>query len=238
MNISAFCSKFDKSFPPEEREKTTRIFEYRFLRRFFDPCRSINGMSSIKKLRLLNLAYSFLEIDECYVEIGTFSGKSLISAMIKNNLRKTYACDNFSEFSDLSSESTLKSNLEQYNLKDKVVFFNSDFRRILNHQNIKMPIGLYFYDAAHDYESHYSAVKLVENVLANEALIIVDDWRFDRDSQSYAKSGTLKAIEESKHVYNLLYELPARHNGDHAMWWNGIAVYAFYKDNNIQFICS
>lgn len=227
MNISAFCSKFDKSFPAKKREKPTRIFEYRFLRRFFDPCKSINGMSSIKKLKLLNLAYSFLETDECYVEIGTFFGKSLISAMIKNRLRKTYACDNFSEFNDFSSESTFASNLEKYNLQDKVVFFNLDFRRVLNHQNIKMPIGLYFYDGAHDYESHYLAVKLAEHLLANEALIIIDDWRFGSDSQSYAKSGTLKAIEESKHVYNLLYELPARHNGDHAMWWNGVGVLSF-----------
>jgi len=189
------------------------------------------GMSSIKKLKLLNLAYSFVGTDECYVEIGTFAGKSLISAMSNNKLRKTYACDNFSEFEKIASEQILMSNLSKYNLKNKITFFNSDFKKILNHQNIEIPIGLYFYDGPHDYENQYLAIKMVESLLAEEALIIIDDWRFSIDSQSYAKDGTLKAIEESTHCYELLYELPARYNGDNAMWWNGIAVYSFSRNH-------
>jgi len=181
------------------------------------------------KLKLLNLAYSCLDANECYVEIGTFVGKSIISAMINNKLRKTFACDNFSQFQDMSSEAILMSNLEKYNLRDKIIFFDTDFRKILTNEIINIPIGLYFYDGTHDFESQYWAIKLVENLLAQEALVIVDDWRYAPDSNSYAKEATIKAIEESIFQYDLLYELPARYNGDHGMWWNGIGVFAFYR---------
>ncbi|MFH1251718.1 MAG: class I SAM-dependent methyltransferase [bacterium] len=114
------------------------------------------------------------------------------------------------------------------------IFFNSDFRKILNNRFIKHPIGLYFYDGAHDFDSQYQAIKLAEHLLADNALVLVDDWRFADDSHSYAKAGTLKAVEESTESYELLYELPARRNGDHAMWWNGVGVLAFSRRS--QFI--
>ena len=104
--------------------------------------------------------------------------------------------------------------------------FDSDFRNIMSPKHILHPIGLYFYDGAHDFESQYQAIKLGEPLFSNEALVIVDDWRFAPDSQSYAKEGTLRAVAESNRAWTLLYELPARFNGDQAMWWNGVAVFA------------
>ncbi len=69
----------------------------------------------------------------------------------------------------------------------------------------------------------------MENFLADEAIVCVDDWRFAADSQSYAKAGTEKAIAESKNQWKLLYDLPARYNGDRALWWNGVAVFSFQR---------
>jgi predicted O-methyltransferase YrrM len=186
-------------------------------------------MSSIKKLRLLHLAYGCLDESECYMEIGTYAGKSLISAMLNNPIHKTYACDNFSQFKDTSSEAILLANIEAYGFKNDVSFFNNDFRTILNKRFINYPIGLYFYDGGHDFDSQYQAIKLAEHLLSDHALVLVDDWRFADDSESYAKAGTLKAIEESTESYELLYELPARFNGDHATWWNGVGVLAFSR---------
>lgn len=229
MNIMKFKKQFDKQFPYDKIGKVTLAYEYTFIRKMFDPSPSIIGMSSIKKLRLLHLAYSFLEPNESYLEIGTYTGKSLISTIANNKRRTTYACDNFSEFNDTSSENILLKNLEIYGVKNDVIFFNSDFRQILNDRFIKHPIGLYLYDGAHDFESQYQAIKLAEHLLSDNALVLVDDLRFADDSHSYAKAGTLKAIEESKETYELLYELPARNNYDHAMWWNGIGVLAFSR---------
>lgn len=59
--------------------------------------------------------------------------------------------------------------------------------------------------------------------------MLVDDWRFAEDSGSYAKEATLNAIRDSSAELTLLYELPARFNGDRAMWWNGVGVLAFRR---------
>ena len=70
-------------------------------------------------------------------------------------------------------------------------------------------------------------VALARCVLADEALVLVDDWRYAADSDSRAKTGTLRAMPDSKNHRTLLLTLPARHNGDYAMWWNGVGVLSF-----------
>lgn len=226
MNVDAFMSTFEHFFPINELSNATVLFEDRFMRSFFDPCFSVNGMSSIKKQMLLGLAAQGVSPDECYLEIGTYTGKSLISAMLSGSACTYYACDNFSLFKETNSLSTLVENLKRYKLEDRVTLFNDDFRQILRCELIKEPVGVYFYDGAHDFDSQYDAIRLAEPLLSPAALVIVDDWRFADDSHSHAKEATEQAISESRRNWRLLYDLKARYNGDHAMWWNGVAVYA------------
>lgn len=229
MKVEQFKKKFEHVFTRSKMERPQKLYKFNLVRKLFDPCPTVKGMASIKKLQLLNIAYSFIQNDECYLEVGTYNGKSLIAAMLKNTLHETYACDNFSQFNDTSSQEILFDNLARYGLKDKVTFFNDDFKKILDGRFIKKPIGLYLYDGAHNLESQYQGIKIAEPLLSNSALIIVDDWRYADDSHSFAKEGTMKAIAESRHRYELLYELPARFNGDQAMWWNGVGVIAFQR---------
>lgn len=225
MNCDMFTQTFEHFFPKEDLNKVTQMFEDRFTRSFFDPCFSINGMSSIKKQMLLRIAARSLPENECYLEIGTYTGKSLVSAMQDAPDRKFYACDNFSLFTDTNSFEILMENLKRYGLRDRVVFFNEDFKGIFSKGRINEPVGVYFYDGKHNFESQYNAIKLVEPILASSALVIIDDWRFAADSNSKAEEATYQAISESKRTWRLLYDLPARYNGDHGMWWNGVAVF-------------
>lgn len=195
-----------------------------------DLCPSVYGMASIRKLQLLNLCYASLEGSEAYLEIGTYHGKSAIFAMLGNPLQPTYICDNFSEFQDEQTEDTLYANLDKFNLFDKIRFYGADFRNICYKQFLSEPIGLYFYDGAHDFESQYDAIKLVEPFLAPESIVIIDDWNWKLDPDSPVKPGTMKAISESSNNWELLYDLPARYNGDMEMWWNGVAVFGFRKN--------
>ncbi|MFH1251717.1 MAG: hypothetical protein V1715_11565 [bacterium] len=123
MNIKAFQKQFDKLYPPDKIGKVTWTYQITVIRKILDTSPSITGMASTKKLRLLHLAYSFLEPNESYLEIGTYTGKSLISAVVLNEPRPTYACDNFSEFNDNSSENILLANLEKYGVQKDVNFF-------------------------------------------------------------------------------------------------------------------
>jgi len=125
-------------------------------------------------------------------------------------------------------ETTL-GHLRAHGVAGRVVFYDADFTTIYTPEKLPDPVGLYFYDGAHDEESQYQAIRLAEPYLADTALVLVDDWRFENDSQSYARAGTMRAVDESKHRWQLLYELPARFNGDKAMWWNGVAVLSFQR---------
>ena len=196
--------------------------------RKLDPCFDVEGMLSLKKQQLLNLAFRFLDEGEAYFEVGTYRGKSLISAMLENSMRPVFACDNFSQFEDNTLD-VLKANLAKYEFSDRVTFYNCDFLAAFTPERLPIPVGFYFYDGAHDFDSQYEAIKRIEPFLANEALVLVDDWRLAEDSDSHAKAATLKAAAESTASWELLHELPARFNGDRAMWWNGVGVLSFRR---------
>jgi predicted O-methyltransferase YrrM len=229
MDVATFTARFERSFPGNRASRPAPLYANRLLRGFFDPCPRVTGMTSIRKQRLLQLACACLGEHECYLEIGTYQGKSLISALLGNPRGVAVACDNFSEFTKTNSLAALERNLRQYGVRERVTFYDADFRTILDPTRIPLPVGLYFYDGAHDEESQYIAVRQAEPLLADEALVLVDDWRYAEDSQSYAKNGTERAIAESANAWRLLYELPARFNGDRALWWNGVGVLSFRR---------
>lgn len=228
MNVEAFRKAFWGAFEGVKRNEPNYAYWDPIVVAEVDLCPEVDGMLSIKKQQLLNLAFTFLDEGESYLEVGTYQGKSLLSAMINNPARPVYACDNFSEF-DVNSLGITRTNLENYGLAEKVTFYDCDFLEIFSKDRLPEPIGLYFYDGAHDEASQFAAMVKVEPFLADEALVLVDDWRFAPDSQSYAKVGTMRAVKQSRAKWKLMYELPARFNGDRAMWWNGVGVLSFTR---------
>lgn len=225
MNIELFRKKIWTTFKGTARNKPDTDPLYPMC---VDNCPNIEGMTSPRKQCLLNIAYGLLAEDEAYLEVGTYHGKSLISAMLNNPSRATYACDNFSEF-DVNCFNITKDNLLLYGFQNRVTFFDMDFHNIYTASRLPCKLGVYFYDGAHDYQSQFDAIQLVEPFLADEALVIVDDWRFALDSGSYARAATLDAIEKSPHKWKIIYELNARFNGDKELWWNGVGVLSFKR---------
>ena len=226
MNTGHFCALFDRFFPAGERSLPTPAFEQAFVRSFFDPCFLVPGFTSVKIQHLLRLAFSCLPSSECYLEIGSLQGKTLISAVLNNPERKTYACDNFSEFTtdrDISAAG-LRNNLRIFGLDKQVTFYDADFRTIMDRTHIPEPVGLYLYDAEHTEELQYQGIKLAEPLLADEALVAVDDWNWPP-----AVEGTNKALRESSNDWALLYELTNPGESNHAMWWNGFALFRFRR---------
>lgn len=234
MNLDRFRLHFDYHFPESERDQPSPVLEQAFTRSYFDPCFGVQGYTSVKVQHLLNTAYLCLDDDECYLEIGSFQGKTLISAMLNNAPRTTYACDNFSEFTTDAARSfeVFQANLRHFGLAERVTFFNEDFRGVLDPKRLEKPVGVYLYDGGHTEAEHRDAITLAEPVLADRALVIIDDWNFDG-----ARRGAESALAASRHRWERLYLLPARGPeerpagaiGDHGMWWNGVAVYGFER---------
>jgi len=228
VDIAAFRKAFWDHFKGKERNEPCYAYWDPLVALEVDPCPDVEGMTSIKVQQLLNLAFRFVDEGQCYLEVGTYKGKSLISALINNPPVPVFACDNFSQFEGNELEATL-TNLRRYGLQDKVTFYECDFLEVYSPEKLPIPVGLYFYDGAHEEEPQYLAVKKVEPILADEALVIIDDWCTAADSPFRAKAGTLRAVRESSHQWRLMYELPARFNMDRAMWWNGLGVLSFRR---------
>jgi len=219
MDTSAFFVALGTVFSVQE---LTRPTDFRF-----DPIPAIQGKTAPKIQRLLQLAVRCLPPEECYFEVGTFQGKTLISAALFNEDKHLVACDDFSEFQEDPDKALriLRQNIRAHcPPHQRIDFHRADFRRLLREGRLPKPIGCYFNDGAHDYTSQYEGLTEVEEHLADEALVLVDDWRFAPDSRSQARQATLDAISGSSRSWELVYELPARFNGDRAMWWNGLGL--------------
>lgn len=227
MNVDRFLSEFEQAFPASVRLRATWRYQWEIVRRRLDPCVDVDGFTALKNQRLLNLAAGHLPPGEAYLEVGVFKGKTLISALLGNEHVIAYACDNFSQFGQ-DSEQALRDNLDRYALTDRVTLLSQDFRSALTPAHVRHPVGVYFNDGAHDFQSQFDGIRLAEPLLASEALVIVDDWTAS-DASFCGRAATLEAIRESPHEWVLLQELPARMNGDRAMWWNGVGILSFRR---------
>jgi protein O-GlcNAc transferase len=157
--------------------------------------------------------------EESYVEVGTFRGTSLISALRENDGLDAVAIDDFS-FRDGSREQ-LDANLERFGLGGRPTVLEGDFEEVLRGDALAgRRVGVYYYDAGHTYEQQLAGLRLIEPHLADEALLIVDDsdWeRVDRADRDYLASQPRA---------RLLFDIPGDEKG-FPHWWKGVHVIAW-----------
>ncbi len=194
-------------------------------RRFRKLMDDVPGMASENKLALLNFAASLLPPDEAYLEVGSFKGLSIIAAMLDNERGSFYAIESFREFG-VDPESTrreLEDNLHRWGVRDRLHLLVGDsFRLLHGNRTLRSRIGVYFYDGNHGRLPHHLAFGIVEPLLADQALVVIDDasWPVVRStSQAYARSHPR---------YELLFDLPSEREFD-PKWWNGLLVYGYRR---------
>lgn len=136
---------------------------------------NVTGFSAPKLMYLINIAVSCMTPDEIYFEIGTYKGKTLLSALT-GNPNRAVAVDNFSQFSDDPDMSyyNLIETLEDHGVDDRVSFINDTYRNI-KHTDMTGPVGVFFYDGNHDSDITFDALELGCQFLSDDALIILDD---------------------------------------------------------------
>ncbi|GGB33559.1 hypothetical protein GCM10011492_25240 [Flexivirga endophytica] len=146
--------------------------------RWHDIAEHVSGFTSPNELAVLNLAAAVLPADEAYLEVGTFKGRSLVAAVQDNADKTFYAMENFVEFGMAGQEAhaELKDNLKRFAGETDVHLLEGDaFTLMAKPGLIDRPVGVYFYDGEHTLLSHYLALAVVEPLLADEALVLVDD---------------------------------------------------------------
>ena len=194
---------------------------------------TMDGMSGKKTRHFYNNICSMS--DARYLEIGTWKGSSICSAMCNNKMSCT-AIDNWSEFGGPKEE--FLKNFDEFKGDNNAVFIEKDCWTIdvstLNKFNI------YMYDGNHSETSHFQALNHYLPCLDNEFIYIIDDWNWNA-----VRNGTLKSIKDNK--CEILYHKEIFTNnkthppggpgiGDRSRkygdWHNGISIFVLKKSIN------
>lgn len=186
---------------------------------------AMEGMSGSKTRHFYN---NLLDTDDArYLEIGTWKGSSVCSAMC-NNKAKVICIDNWSEFGGPKSEFLV--NFEKFKGNNDATFIESDCYKV---DVSKLPkFNIYMYDGNHTNESHYKALLHYYDCLDDVFIFIVDDWNWID-----VREGTFNSIQ--KLGLKILYEKEIRTTNDnshaiyvnprHNYWHNGIYVAVLKK---------
>lgn len=198
--------------------------------RSITECQS--GMATENTGFLLNYAVSLLEPGECYLEVGTWKGRTLSYAMAGNEGKEFYAIDNFSQFTkrpkwylpfaEPEPRRSLNRVLRHASRTHRVSFFEADFRSIF--PTFNKIVGVYFYDGGHEFADQYDGLELALTHLAPNSLIVVDDTNPYQEgvNGSEARAANERWLREHPE-WTLLFDLlsPRRDVG----WHNGIQVF-------------
>ena len=141
--------------------------------RFARILERIEGLACANNLALLNLAASLVEPGECYLEIGSFKGASLVSAMLGNEDREFAALDSFALAG--GSRPQLEATLRSFGLEPPEILEGDVFELIHGGALEGRRVGACYWDLLHQYEPQLAGLRALEPHLAPGALVIVDD---------------------------------------------------------------
>jgi hypothetical protein len=191
---------------------------------------NMEGMTGTKTRHFYN---NLLNIDDArYLEIGTWKGSSVCSAMFDNKA-KVVCMDNWAQFGGPKSE--FLSNFNKFKGDNDAAYIEHDcFSFDLSKLDTKF--NIYLFDGEHSSDSQQKALEYYLPVLDDVFIFIVDDWNWES-----VQTGTNNAI--SNLSLEVLYkkEIKLNEDGRHThetangdtiardTWWNGIVAYVLKK---------
>ena len=184
-------------------------------RRFQPVAEGVTNLATENTLALLNLAASLLGPAESYVEIGVYHGASLIASMLGNEDKHFVGIDSFG-FRDASLEG-VEANLARFGLPRPEFVVGDAFELVPAGAVPDRSVGVWYYDAAHDFDSQVRGLRIAEPLLVDGALMIVDDtdWTdVERAMDAY--------LAEQPHASRIL-TIDGKSRGQ-PQWWEGMQV--------------
>lgn len=187
---------------------------------------SLHGMSGRKYRHFINNLIRKAN-NPHYLEIGSWAGSTLCSAISNNALRAT-AIDNWSMFG--GPKESFEANLARFRTsKAYVNFIESDFRQ-LDYTTLG-PFNVYLFDGPHEYKDQYDALAFAKPALADTFIFIVDDWNWEE-----VRRGTQNAITELNFEVAYSVEIRTSLDGSHpevshenSDWHNGYLLSVLRK---------
>ena len=187
--------------------------------RFAAVLAEVEGLAQPNNLALLNLAASLLEPGESYVEVGTLRGTSLIATLLGNETQDVVAIDDFSLYE--GSREALDENLRRAGLAGVPSILEGDVFEIVPGGVLgERRVGVWYYDAAHDYESQVQGLRIAEPYLVPGALLIIDDTDWQKVAR--AIDDYVAAQPRARRILKVDGE-----DYGAPQWWSGMQVLAW-----------
>ena len=155
---------------------------------YLPPLSLRRGFSSTRVEHLLNRLVKSMPQEECYLEVGTLEGRTLEAAASGNYAKAIYGVDPCDKY-DLIPEP----------FTPNVIFYKAKWQNFLKDVTLPQQVGCCFYDGDHSEEQTAGFMDKVQEFLADEAVLVLDDW--DRES---VRLGAFRA----GHHWTLLREMP------------------------------
>lgn len=164
--------------------------------------------------------------DARYLEIGTWMGSSVCSAMFGNKA-KVVCIDNWSEFGGPKED--FMKNFHRFKGDNDADFIEADCFQV---DISTLPrFNIYLYDGNHTMDSQYRALSHYYDCLDDVFIFIVDDWNMEE-----IREGTMNAIRDLGLKVHYKREIRMTWDNTHTpfdiagrTWWNGIFVAVLEK---------
>ena len=184
---------------------------------FREVIAKMHCMARARVYAVLNAVVGAMEPGELYVEVGTYQGGSLISALLGNQAN-AIGVDNFGEFQTTNNLQQTISNLQKFGVADRVEFKDMGFDRFFAQVPEDFSMQVYYYDGAHDYDTQLAGMEAGWKYLRSGSIILVDDYFYPEVS---------RAINQfvSNHIGNIKFQfVMLSPDGLDETWWNGVVV--------------
>lgn len=203
----------------------------RFQTKLAPEITSMEGMSGLKTRIFYNELCS-LKVegrDTEYLEVGTWKGSTVCSALWENSKCHGTVIENWALFGGPRDE--FNQNVDKARIKDRLQIFEEDVFSF-DISKLSKPIDIYLYDGDHDQIHQYKGITHIWAALADQAIIIVDDW-----NAPHIRSGTFDAlrdvganvIEQFEFTYIIGNEVHTPMPMAHREFWNGMGVFVISK---------
>jgi hypothetical protein len=169
----------------------------------------------------------------CYLEIGVYKGFTILNSAIRNPGKPHIGVDNFSQFDAAGvNKGIIQQGAEKINNLELVDMDYEDF--LANPSLPHNSVGVYFFDATHDYRSQFIGVALGRKLLLPGAVILVDDANYHH--VRYACYDMMDVFPEIKLLGEIFTPThpnkmtPQQKKECLKGWWNGCIVMQYDPD--------
>ena len=182
-------------------------------RRFAPILEDVGGLAKENNLALLNLAASLLAPERATSRSAPSRGSA--SSRRCSGTPATSSGSTTSRWATAPGQ--LEANLRRHGLGGHTILEGDAFGLLGGGALGDRRVGVYYYDAAHDYRSQVRGLRLIEPYLADDALLIVDDTDWEQVARA------IRDYLAGQPRAELVVTLDGKDLGQ-PWWWEGVQV--------------